>query len=65
MIESLAKDLPGLGLDPRSSAYDLLGGSHEQDDNSNRTSSSSSGDAEPTNTCSFARTQADVFQAVV
>jgi hypothetical protein len=26
-----------LGLDPRSSAYDLLGGSHEQDDNSNRT----------------------------
>jgi hypothetical protein len=37
MIESLAKDLPGLGLDPRSSAYDLLGGSHEQDDNSNRT----------------------------
>jgi hypothetical protein len=37
MIESLAKDLPGLGLAPRSSAYDLLGGSHEQDDNSNRT----------------------------
>jgi hypothetical protein len=37
MIESMAKELPGLGLEPRDSAYDLVGGTHEQDDGGNRT----------------------------
>jgi hypothetical protein len=37
MLESLAKELPGLALDPRPSGYDLLGASRNQDDNGNFT----------------------------